>query len=674
MLTAAMLLSLSMTAFASGNPGSAESAQLPDYDVRTMADQWVFHETMAVSGDEIEVPYYALEGVCFCTKPVDDRFEYMNLYVPACYMKQNEDGTVSIDPDGIFETATADGETVTYTADTAPILYINTLNGYDAGYAPSVEGARPGQDAGYYYQFLEQGFIMTGVAGRGRNSSDEMGQSNGLVPEGLVDLKAGVRWLKYNDPWLPGSSERIVTMGSSSGGAMSAMLGATGNHPDFAPYLERIGALDTSDDVWASVCYCPMANLEFADGIAEWQYGVKEAGDRFDDFTAAMSQALYDGFVAYMQSLGLDLGDDGESGAFYEGYLQAWEDSFNTYIEDHFDSEEDIAAFIAQNDPQGVWLSWDPQNGAQITSVHDYVKYFWGDNAMDDLCPMFDVFEGSVTREAAVFGDHFSWITAEAFRQIASQYPQAAGLAEEYQASLDSGTAEMGRLYDPFVYIVEGESDTAEHWRFGIGGADSNIPQAIAWTLYSALQEYRDAEAVYYISYGVGHQYVENDPYDVITWIYQNDLGVTPAYDNLVDFEPVSAGGSGEASGEPSGSAEPEAAPSAEPNPLVQTLSDAVGTYTLVETKMSGTVTWTLELREDGTYSLSESGIVDLTYTGTYRVDDGYVSCGPINESRGPMGLGIYAEDAGWYSVWSVDPVSGACSHASLSEYIAPES
>lgn len=674
LLAAAMLLSLGVGAYASGEASSSEpaSAELPGYDVRSMADQWVYHESMTVSGDEIDVPYYSLEGVCYCTNVVDERYEYLNMYVPACYMKQNADGTAEIDPSGVFTNTTVDGKTVAYTADTAPILYINTLNGYDAGSAPTVTGGRPGQDAGYYYQFLEQGLIMVGVAGRGRNSRDENGESNGLVPEGLTDLKAGVRWLKYNDAYLPGDSNKIVSMGSSSGGAMSAMLGATGNSPDFDFYLDRIGALDATDNVWASVCYCPMANLEFDDGVAEWQYGVKEAGERFDGFTAAMSRALYCEFVAYMQSLGFDLGNDGESGAFYEEYLRAWEDSFNKYIADNFDNEADIAAFITQNDPDGVWLSWDAKNGVKITSVHDYVKYYWGDSAMDDLCPMFDVFEGTTTREAAVFGDHFSWITVKAFRDIAAQYPEAAALAEEYQTSLDNGIAELARLYDPFVFIVEGESDVAEHWRFGTGGADSNVPQAIAWTLYWALREYRDVEEVFYICYGVGHQYVESDPYDVISWIYENDLGVTPAYDNLVDFEPsdTASGEASVSSEDASGEAE---SPTAAPNENIKSVADAVGVYTMVEAKLYGTVTWTLELLADGTYALSETGIMDKTYTGNYCVAGGYVSCGRINEFDGPRGLGIYAEDDGWYSVWSVDPDNGTCEHANLSEFVDPD-
>lgn len=36
-------------------------------------------------------------------------------------------------------------------------------------------------------------------------------------------------------------------------------------HPDYAPLLKAMGAADEQDDVFASVCYCPIADLDNAD-------------------------------------------------------------------------------------------------------------------------------------------------------------------------------------------------------------------------------------------------------------------------------------------------------------------------------------------------------------------------------------------------------------------------
>ena len=50
-------------------------------------------------------------------------------------------------------------------------------------------------------------------------------------------------------------AEHIITDGTSAGGAMSSLLGFTGNNPSYEPMLKAMGAADTRDDVFASVCY-----------------------------------------------------------------------------------------------------------------------------------------------------------------------------------------------------------------------------------------------------------------------------------------------------------------------------------------------------------------------------------------------------------------------------------
>ena len=41
---------------------------------------------------------------------------------------------------------------------------------------------------------------------------------------GVTDLKAAVRYLRYNDSLIPGSKNRIFTFGHSGGGAQSALI------------------------------------------------------------------------------------------------------------------------------------------------------------------------------------------------------------------------------------------------------------------------------------------------------------------------------------------------------------------------------------------------------------------------------------------------------------------
>ena len=65
-------------------------------------------------------------------------------------------------------------------------------------------------------------------------------------------------------------AEKIITSGTSAGGALSALTGATGNCEDYEPFLKAICAADERDDIFAANCYCPIHNLDNADTAYEW--------------------------------------------------------------------------------------------------------------------------------------------------------------------------------------------------------------------------------------------------------------------------------------------------------------------------------------------------------------------------------------------------------------------
>lgn len=85
-------------------------------------------------------------------------------------------------------------------------------------------------------------------------------------------MKAAVRYLRYNKDVIPGDMDKIVTNGTSAGGAVSALMGATGNNKDYEPYLRASGAAEERDDVFASSVYCPITDLEHADMAYEWMF------------------------------------------------------------------------------------------------------------------------------------------------------------------------------------------------------------------------------------------------------------------------------------------------------------------------------------------------------------------------------------------------------------------
>lgn len=107
---------------------------------------------------------------------------------------------------------------------------------------------------------------------------------------------------------------------------------------------------------------------------------------------------------------------------------------------------------------------------------------------------------------------------------------------------------------------------------------------------------------------------------------------------------------------EPTPEAVPEPAPeapaeepaaSAEEEPEEAPPEDVTGTYHFDESAMNGafTVPWTLELRADGTYTITEENpfMGTLTYEGEYTYGDGVVTTGPF-EGEPPV-ADFFAED-----------------------------
>lgn len=225
--------------------------------------------------DGQQVTYKAYEGLFYVTNVEDSAYQTLNIYVPE---------------------KLADTPRV-------PIL----LRTYVGGYAASTAKSPSAADA--TGRALKEGYVVCIPGSRGSNSTIERDGKTvytGTAPNGLLDLKAAVRYLRYNDDLIPGESELIFTDGTSAGGAMSSLLGATGNSHDYDSYLKKMGAADTRDDVYAAICYCPITDLNHADMEYEWLYGCTNTGVRgLDDGQIKISDELAAECPAYINSLGL---------------------------------------------------------------------------------------------------------------------------------------------------------------------------------------------------------------------------------------------------------------------------------------------------------------------------------------------------------------------------------
>lgn len=214
----------------------------------------------SMSQDGLSITFRAYENIVYVARPVDTHYQRMNIYVPS----------------GYFNGQTIGG----YTAETAPIFFPNTVGGYMPG-----EPDRPGQGReggpNAIILALAKGYVVAAPGARGRTTQDANGRYTGKAPACIVDLKAAVRYLRYNDSRMPGDAEKIIANGTSAGGALSALLGATGNSRDFDAALKALDAANRRDDILAASCYCPITNLDHADMAYEWQFGGEQASSRW---------------------------------------------------------------------------------------------------------------------------------------------------------------------------------------------------------------------------------------------------------------------------------------------------------------------------------------------------------------------------------------------------------
>ena len=260
----------------------------------------------------------------YCANPVDLTYETLGIFVPAEYMNATDNG------DGTFTCElNLDGKVGDYTAETAPIVIPVETPGYMAMEAPTdyVSGVKSYTDAG---------FIYVNAGCRGRNEG---------APAAITDLKAAVRYLRYNGDNMAGSIDRIFTFGMSGGGAQSALMGATGNSDLYTPYLNAIGAVEGfSDAVEGSMCWCPITNLDYADEAYEWNMGITRT-DLNDDMQE-LSDNMAKAFAEYINELGLkdeegniltlSESENGiyQSGSYYEYIKSEIERSLNNFLSD----------------------------------------------------------------------------------------------------------------------------------------------------------------------------------------------------------------------------------------------------------------------------------------------------------------------------------------------------
>ena len=287
--------------------------------------------------------YYQI-GVKYCSSPAAEDFESLGIYVPGAYLE-------SVSQSGNAHACKVDphGKVKGFNASTAPIVMPINTAGYSAQPAPT------SYDYASISEYLKAGFIYVYAGCRGRDNGENAdgAKFEGGAPWGVADLKAAVRFLRYNKAMLPGNMDAIFSFGHSGGGAQSAVLGASGDSKLYIPYLDEIGAAindedgnEISDAIAGAMCWCPITSLDASDAAYEWMMGqYSSEGSRADGlWTAQLSKDLAAAYGEYINALGLvddkgrplvlEEGGEGvyDKGSYYDYVLDAINDSLNDFL------------------------------------------------------------------------------------------------------------------------------------------------------------------------------------------------------------------------------------------------------------------------------------------------------------------------------------------------------
>lgn len=475
-------------------------------------------ETFSEDGRTIRVRSYY--DIAYCEKPKDG-IQKMNLFVPA-------------DKNGGYA---SDGDTA-YT----PLIFMpNTVGGYLPGPADVPGRERDGRPNTVFCA-LEHGYTVACVGVRGRTTgkeSDEFfegskaertgdatGRTVGRAPAFIVDLKAAIRYLRHNKDVIPGDTDKIVTSGTSAGGALSALAGASGNAEDYAGYLKEIGAADERDDVFAANCYCPIHNLEHADMAYEWLFGREEEfhmmkikkteeGLKFEPLDGRMSpeqcqaaKELAAEFPAYLNSLGLkdekgnvlSLGTDGKGS--FQDYVKEWiARSAQQEMDTHEMADNRTARTVGGSEVEKQDFVLTENGKVKDIDWDGYVRAITRMKAT----PAFDHFDLS-SPENEEFGDEES--DGRHFTEYSRAHSTADGeLADEA----------VIRMMNPLPYIRDRNADTAKHWRIRHGAYDRDTSAAIPVILQCMLKM-EGCDVDFFMPWGVPH----NGDYDLdelFAWI-----------------------------------------------------------------------------------------------------------------------------------------------------------
>jgi hypothetical protein len=428
---------------------------------------------------------YYIVGLYYCSSPADNTYEQMGIFVPGAFMSgtKNSDGTYTCT---INTTATVNG----YTSSTAPIVIpVNT-----PGYATQSPPTAYSSDAATY---TSAGFIYLWPGMRGRTHG---------APFGVTDLKAAIRYYRYlqtSQSAVPGNTDRIFTFGMSGGGAQSALCGASGNSSLYSDYLTAIGAESGyKDNIFGSMCWCPITNLDQGDGSYEWNMGLTRSSLSSADLS--ISKGLASEYATYINAIGLKNPSTSTAltlSSTTNGYYQ--KGSYYEYVMGVINNA--VSRYNSYNSAS-VSSYTTTDTTALASFAASYKTATKGLGAFDD-------YDAKGQAENTLFGiagtaGHFDKFLAPLVSSYASSYYSSftSDLASTNVDAIGKTVETRLMMYTPLYYLVDntayysgggsGTSDVAPYWRIRTGITQGDAALCTEINLALALQNYSGVKSV----------------------------------------------------------------------------------------------------------------------------------------------------------------------------------
>ena len=426
------------------------------------------YESMSTTVDNKEIKYRAFEYIPYVANPIDIDQQYMNIYVPEEY----------------FNNGTING----YNTQTAPIFMPNAVGGYMPSQAmtPKVENGKPNS----VLYALSRGYVVASPSTRGRTNKASDGNFIGKAPAVIVDLQAATAYLHANDFAMPGNANRIITNGTSAGGGVSLLQGATGNSSDFQPYLQALGAATAATNVYAVSAYAPITNLDAADMAYEWSYNGISSFNKVTMSPGELPQANVGGTPAQpqrtMQRVNLNADDLAYSKMLSEHFpdyvnnLQLRDSlgrilkldkngngTFKNYVKEFIVAAANKAAAQGTDLSKHTYLVRDNKTGAikdiNWEAYNHFVSRSKAPGAFDSRAN--DTGENNLFGTSTTDNNHFT-ITAALHDSTANQ--------DVYVEN-----AKIVTMMNPMNYLGSPAATNARFYRIRYGTADSNTSVAI---------------------------------------------------------------------------------------------------------------------------------------------------------------------------------------------------